>query len=226
MNRIVLVIALVLALAALCASVSAEDKNLFNGKDLTGWKGLDFWSVKDGAITGQTTGGVTEDNNALNTATGTLTVSDVDTGEASLVGSTTQAGTYGNFTLNTTTGVWTYTLDNAKAATQGLAAGQQALDELTRLTREPLPGSRKVYIQGSHEGVQVPMREVSLTNGEVDTTTGAAEETRVAVRDAAAARASRGSAPSLPTPSSVAPWNRLVSPSVRQLARKLQTTVA
>ncbi len=44
-----------LALAALCATVSAEDKHLFNGKDLTGWKGLDFWSVKDGAITGQTT---------------------------------------------------------------------------------------------------------------------------------------------------------------------------
>ena len=44
-----------LALAALCASVSAEDKSLFNGKDLTGWKGLDFWSVKDGTITGQTT---------------------------------------------------------------------------------------------------------------------------------------------------------------------------
>ncbi|TAK93620.1 MAG: phosphomethylpyrimidine synthase ThiC [Aquabacterium sp.] len=47
------------------------------------------------------------------------------------------------------------------------AVALQALDELTRLTREPLPGSRKVYIQGSHEGVQVPMREVSLTNGEV-----------------------------------------------------------
>ncbi len=44
-----------LALAALCATVSAEDKNLFNGKDLTGWKGLDYWSVKDGFITGQTT---------------------------------------------------------------------------------------------------------------------------------------------------------------------------
>lgn len=44
-----------LALAALCASVSAEDKQLFNGKDLAGWKGLDFWSVRDGAITGQTT---------------------------------------------------------------------------------------------------------------------------------------------------------------------------
>jgi len=44
-----------LALAALCVSVSAEDKNLFNGKDLAGWKGLDFWSVEDGVITGRTT---------------------------------------------------------------------------------------------------------------------------------------------------------------------------
>ncbi|HEX5356322.1 MAG TPA: phosphomethylpyrimidine synthase ThiC [Aquabacterium sp.] len=45
-------------------------------------------------------------------------------------------------------------------------AALQALDELTRLTREPLPASRKVYVQGSHQGVRVPMREVSLTNGE------------------------------------------------------------
>ncbi len=31
-------------------------KDLFNGKDLTGWRGNpDFWSVEDGAITGRTT---------------------------------------------------------------------------------------------------------------------------------------------------------------------------
>ncbi len=31
-------------------------KSLFNGKDLTGWEGNpDFWSVRDGVITGQTT---------------------------------------------------------------------------------------------------------------------------------------------------------------------------
>src|SRR3989442_14163936 len=31
-------------------------KSIFNGKDLTGWDGLkDFWSVRNGAITGQTT---------------------------------------------------------------------------------------------------------------------------------------------------------------------------
>ncbi|NBD20862.1 phosphomethylpyrimidine synthase ThiC [Aquabacterium fontiphilum] len=44
-----------------------------------------------------------------------------------------------------------------------------ALQDLTRLTREPLPASRKVYVPGSHEGVRVPMREVSLTNGETVT---------------------------------------------------------
>lgn len=45
-----------LSLLALVATASAEDKQLFNGKDLTGWKGVEgFWSVQDGAITGHTT---------------------------------------------------------------------------------------------------------------------------------------------------------------------------
>ncbi|MBM3825297.1 MAG: DUF1080 domain-containing protein [Verrucomicrobia bacterium] len=37
------------------AALSAGTRQLFNGKDLTGWKGLDFWTVEDGAITGRTT---------------------------------------------------------------------------------------------------------------------------------------------------------------------------
>lgn len=41
---------------ALFTSAHAEEIILFNGKDLTGWKGVEgFWSVKDGAITGTTT---------------------------------------------------------------------------------------------------------------------------------------------------------------------------
>jgi len=47
-----------LALAALTPFAHAADagfKSIFNGKDLTGWEGLGFWSVKDGAIVGQTT---------------------------------------------------------------------------------------------------------------------------------------------------------------------------
>ena len=44
------------SLLALATFSHAGEKSLFNGKDLTGWKGQpEFWSVKDGAITGQTT---------------------------------------------------------------------------------------------------------------------------------------------------------------------------
>ena len=46
------------------------------------------------------------------------------------------------------------------------AVDAESIHDRTRLTREPLPASRKVYIQGSHDGVRVPMREVSLSNGE------------------------------------------------------------
>ncbi len=38
------------------ASLRADEKSIFNGKDLTGWKGVpEFWSVQDGALTGKTT---------------------------------------------------------------------------------------------------------------------------------------------------------------------------
>lgn len=47
---------LILATASLTLAANAGDAPLFNGKDLSGWKGQpEFWSVKDGAITGQTT---------------------------------------------------------------------------------------------------------------------------------------------------------------------------
>lgn len=50
------VIAGFLTLAAKAADVSNEFVSIFNGKDLTGWDGdPKFWSVKDGAITGQST---------------------------------------------------------------------------------------------------------------------------------------------------------------------------
>ena len=44
-----------LALLGISSLALAEEKQWFNGKDLTGWEGRkDLWSVKDGAITGQT----------------------------------------------------------------------------------------------------------------------------------------------------------------------------
>jgi hypothetical protein len=48
-----------LALAATASLAAAADpgfKPIFNGQDLSGWDGLkEFWSVRDGVITGQTT---------------------------------------------------------------------------------------------------------------------------------------------------------------------------
>ena len=45
-----------IALLTLGTLAFAGEKQLFNGKDLTGWKGVpEFWSVKDGCITGKTT---------------------------------------------------------------------------------------------------------------------------------------------------------------------------
>ncbi len=44
------------ALSFLVSALSAAPEKLFNGKDLSGWKGLpQFWSVQDGAIVGETT---------------------------------------------------------------------------------------------------------------------------------------------------------------------------
>jgi phosphomethylpyrimidine synthase len=43
------------------------------------------------------------------------------------------------------------------------------LQQLLSLTREPFPQSRKVYVPGAQPGVQVPMREIALTNGETVT---------------------------------------------------------
>ena len=47
---------LILSLLALLLAPARAQESLFNGKDLSGWKGLpQFWSVKDGVIVGETT---------------------------------------------------------------------------------------------------------------------------------------------------------------------------
>ena len=49
-------LSMILTLAAGVTLGHAAEKNLFNGKDLSGWKGQpELWSVEDGAITGRTT---------------------------------------------------------------------------------------------------------------------------------------------------------------------------
>ncbi|SOY65205.1 beta strand repeat-containing protein [Cupriavidus taiwanensis] len=76
-------------------------------------------------------GGVANAVAGDNTAGGTLTVSDVDAGQARFAAVATESlvGQYGTFTFDSATGAWTYTLDNSKADT--LTAGQLVSDSLT-----------------------------------------------------------------------------------------------
>ncbi|MBT5018312.1 MAG: DUF1080 domain-containing protein [Planctomicrobium sp.] len=57
MSRSLKLLSVLILIPILCAAASAQDfQSLFNGKDLSGWAGkTEFWSVKDGAIFGQTT---------------------------------------------------------------------------------------------------------------------------------------------------------------------------
>src|SRR5881396_2242687 len=55
-QKTILALALWAALPACAAETEAGFTSIFNGKDLAGWDGNPkLWSVKDGAITGQTT---------------------------------------------------------------------------------------------------------------------------------------------------------------------------
>lgn len=64
-------------------------------------------------------------------ATGTLTATDVDAGSSrSWSLASPGGGTYGNFSI-AGNGQWTYTLDNSKAATQGLNEGQTVTETFT-----------------------------------------------------------------------------------------------
>ncbi len=89
------------------------------------------------AVTGTATGSVTEAGGVNNgiagtpSASGTLTVTDVDTGQAVFQTPASLTGTYGTFTFNASTGAWTYALNNALPATQALTAGQVVHDTLT-----------------------------------------------------------------------------------------------
>ena len=43
------------------------------------------------------------------------------------------------------------------------------LAQFIRLTREPLPSSRKIYVPGRRADIQVPLREIMQSNGEAVT---------------------------------------------------------
>jgi VCBS repeat-containing protein len=83
--------------------------------------------TNDTAVIGGTrTGSVSEDN-TVTTASGTVTVTDADTGQSAVANPGTLQGTYGSLAL-AANGAWVYTINNALAATQALGAGVSATE--------------------------------------------------------------------------------------------------
>jgi VCBS repeat-containing protein len=80
-------------------------------------------------ITGLSVGGLEE--SALSPVSGTLTVADVDTGEAVLQTPANLVGVYGTFTVDTASGAWSYTPNTGSPALESLAAGTQVTDQIT-----------------------------------------------------------------------------------------------
>lgn len=132
---------------ALNAGQHVQDSMTVNSVDGTGHLvvNVDIAGSNDIAvISGKTTGTVVEDANL--SASGQLTIADVDTGEAAF-GATTVNASYGEFTFDA--GSWTYLLHNDAAAVQALEGGQIVHDTLTVASRD---GSAQQVITVSIHG--------------------------------------------------------------------------
>ena len=122
----------------------------------------------DGAvIAGTDTGAVTEDT-AVTTgnlqASGLLTVSDADTGEAHFTAQTDVAGSsgYGHFSLDTTGG-WTYTADNSQTAIQHLKSGESLTDTLTVNSADGTIHTITVTLQGTNDAPVLQAQTQAVT---------------------------------------------------------------
>ena len=81
------------------------------------------------------------------TASGTVTASDVDTG-ASLEWSVADTdGIYGTIVIDPVTGEWTYTLDNSRAETQALNNDENVIDEFTAIVTDEHGATRQQIIR-------------------------------------------------------------------------------
>jgi VCBS repeat-containing protein len=107
------------------------------------------------AISGLSSGSVTEDGTL--TAGGSLSVSDVDTGQAGFQTPASLAGSYGTFTFNAASGTWGYTLNNGNSSVQALNAGGTLTDTLTVKSIDgTATQSILVTINGTNDGASSP----------------------------------------------------------------------
>jgi len=112
-------------------------------------------------IGGAATGSVKEDSST--SVTGTLTISDPDTGESKFIAQTSTAGTYGTFSV-TAAGAWTYALANSSAAVQALGAGAHPTETFTVVSAD---GSAQQTVVITVNGTNDVPTLFGVTNGSV-----------------------------------------------------------
>ncbi|HAX89122.1 MAG TPA: hypothetical protein DCY91_23365, partial [Cyanobacteria bacterium UBA11370] len=110
---------------------------------------------------GDTTGSVTEDE--ILTATGNLTISDADTGEANFNTQSNTVGTYGSFSIDSA-GEWSYSADNSNL--QSLGAEDTATDIFTVTSADGTTQSVTITVNWVNEIIGTPDSDtLTGTNG-------------------------------------------------------------
>ncbi len=115
---------------------------------------LTLQGVNDGAVIGGVdTAAITEDAAATLVATGSLTIADADTGEASFV-TETISGSYGDLSLNTN-GSWSYSADTSQADIQQLGLGDQLTETITVSALDGTSHNIVITINGTNDAAEI-----------------------------------------------------------------------
>ena len=114
-------------------------------------------------ISGDDTASITEDEADTLTTSGTLSVSDEDTGESEFTAETI-TGTYGSLTIDAA-GEWTYSADNSQADIQNLGTGDTLTDTLQVTTADGTTHDVTITINGTNDAP-----ELTVSDSEYDYT--------------------------------------------------------
>jgi len=141
---------------------------------------VDLSGTNDAAVfTGTATGAVTEDSDS--SASGTLTVSDVDSGEASF-SAATQDGTYGSLAIDES-GQWTYNLNNDADNVQALGAGDTVSDSFTVTSADGTEQRITVNLSGTNDTPEVTVADTATVDEDGTLTVSAADFSVTDVED-------------------------------------------
>jgi VCBS repeat-containing protein len=121
---------------------------------------FDVTPVADAAVMSSGSGVVAEDGTL--TTSGTLTISDADSGQTSFTAQAATAGSFGTFTLDAA-GAWTYALNNGSAAVQALGAGQTLTETFAVAALDGTTSSVTVTIDGSNDAAVLSAATAALT---------------------------------------------------------------